>query len=85
MGKISKQGDRYIRALLIHGARASIRATQNKGKEDTAYHRWIHKTIERIGFNKMAVALANKHARMIWALLKYDREINLNDAEQYAA
>lgn len=32
-----------------------------------------------------AVALANKHARMVWALLRYDRKINLNDAEQYVA
>lgn len=85
MGKISKQGDRYIRMLLIHGARASIRATQNKDKQDSAYHRWIHKTVARIGFNKTAVALANKHARMIWAILRHDRDINLNDAAQYAA
>ena len=83
LGSISKQCDRYIRTLLIHGARSAIRATLNQKKMGTTYHRWIHQLVERVGKNKAAVALANKHARMIWALLKHDREVDLNDAMRF--
>jgi len=82
-GGITKKGDRYIRTLLIHGARASINATLNVDKRGTSYHRWIHETVNRIGKNKAAVALANKYARMIWAIMYHDRKINLSDSLQY--
>lgn len=85
LGRISKQGDRYIRTLLIHGARASIRITLKKDKRDTAYHRWMHQLVERVGYNKAAVALANKHARMIWAIMTHANEVDLNHAAQWAA
>lgn len=83
MGKMSKKGDRYVRMLLIHGARAEIRATLKKNKTETAYHRWIQAIVARIGKNKAAVALANKHVRMIWALMKYDRKLDLNFAQTF--
>jgi transposase len=83
LGGISKQGDRYIRTLLIHGARAAITAIMNKGKNETAYHRWIQATVERVGKNKAVVALANKHGRMIWALLRHGRELNLNFSDTF--
>ena len=58
---ISKRGDRYLRTLLIHGARAVMRTHANK---DTPLARWV-KRIERTrGKNKAAVALANKMARV---------------------
>lgn len=63
---ISKRGDRYLRCLLVHGARAAIKAATNK---DDSYSRWIHRLVNRIGVNKAAVAIANKNARMAWALL----------------
>jgi len=85
LGSISKQGDRYLRTLLIHGARSSIRATKKKNSNHTAYHRWINSTVERLGFNKAAVALANKHARMIWAMMVHDRELDLNFSEQFSS
>jgi len=63
---ISKRGDRYLRSLLIHGARAVV--IQAANKED-ALSRWINKTRAARGFNKAVVALANKLARIGWAIL----------------
>jgi transposase len=63
---ISKRGDSYIRSLLIHGARAVVRRVENK--EDSR-SRWIQRLVMTRGKNKAAVALANKNARIIWALL----------------
>ena len=78
LGKISKRGDRYIRTLLIHGARSVVHALARREKDNTAYHRWIRAAVERCGMNKAVVALANKHARMIWAILHHDRQVDLN-------
>lgn len=83
LGGISKQGDRYIRTLLIHGARSSLRMVLQKEEVDTAYHRWCRQLVARVGQNKAVVALANKHARMIWAILSYDRDVDLNYAAQF--
>ena len=63
---ISKRGDKYIRTLLIHGARAAIRWMEGK---DDRRSRWLQSLVARRGKNKAAVALANKNARIIWALL----------------
>lgn len=63
---ISKRGDKYIRMLLIHGARSVI--TWIEGKDDRR-SRWLQSLVARRGKNKAAVALANKNARIIWALL----------------
>jgi transposase len=63
---ISKRGDRYLRTLLIHGARATIRWMEGK---DDRRSRWLQALVARRGKNRAAVALANKNARIIWALL----------------
>lgn len=63
---ISKRGDRYLRKLLIHGGRAVVKTCQNK--EDKR-HLWVKSKKDKIGVNKAAVAVANKNARIIWALL----------------
>ena len=65
---ISKRGDTYLRTLLIHGARAVIRHAENKAEPDS----WIRKLMARRNKNVAAVALANKNARVIWALLTKD-------------
>ncbi len=62
---ISKRGDSYLRTLLIHGARAVIRFAKTKAKPDV----WINKLLDRRNKNVVAVALANKNARIVWALL----------------
>lgn len=83
LGKISKQGDRYLRTLLIHGARSVINASLAKKRCDTTYHRWIAQLVERRGKNNAAVALANKHSRMIWAIMKHDRAVDLHFADTF--
>jgi transposase len=64
---ISKRGDTYLRTLLIHGARAVVRAA---AKKHDAQSRWINALVQRRNANIAAVALANKNARAIWALLR---------------
>mgnify|MGYP006289993805 CR=1 FL=1 len=63
---ISKRGDRYLRTQLIHGARAVV--SRIEGKTD-ALSRWLQRLVATRGKNKAAVALANKNARIAWALL----------------
>ena len=66
---ISKRGDRYLRCLLVHGARAVvIRAA----KKDDALSRWVNRLREQRGINKATVALANKMARIGWAVLAHE-------------
>lgn len=62
---ISKRGNRYIRTLLIHGARAVLRTCQHKQDKLSL---WLQALVKRRGFNVAAVALANKNARILWAL-----------------
>ena len=63
---ISKRGDRHLRTLLIHGARAVIHRKKNgEGKEA----RWLRELIARRGVNRATVALANKMARRAWVVL----------------
>jgi transposase len=63
---ISKRGDRYLRTLLIHGARSVL--IRVSGKHD-ARSRWLQELIARRGYNRACVALANKNARIIQVLL----------------
>lgn len=63
---ISKRGNAYLRTLLIHGARAVVRTCGNK---KDARSQWILSKKLGAGENKAAVALANKNARIIWAVL----------------
>jgi transposase len=62
---ITKRGDRYLRTLLIHGARAVL---QRSGEKTDARSRWLNGVEARRGHNVAAVALANKNARILWAL-----------------
>ena len=71
MKGISKRGDRYVRMLLVHGARVVLRHAR---KRSDGYNRWIIRLAERRGYNKACVALANKNVRMCFAMLKKFRE-----------
>ena len=71
---ISKRGDRYLRYLLIHGARAVVQ--RSDGKDDPR-SRWLNGVKTRRGANKAAVALANKNARTLWALLRNQTEFDM--------
>jgi transposase len=68
---ISKRGDVYLRTLLVHGARATLRWVDTKSDDRS---RWVRALIARRGKNRAAVALANKNARIVWALLVYHQE-----------
>ena len=67
---ISKRGDTYLRTLLIHGARAVVRVSERKTDTDT----WLKRLRARRHKNVVAVALANKNARTVWALLAHGRD-----------
>lgn len=68
---ISKRGDVYIRSLLIHGGRTIVR---HVGAKDDKRSDWIRDLKERRGANRAAVAIANRNARIIWALLAKNEE-----------
>jgi transposase len=65
---ISKRGDTYLRTLLIHGGRTVVRVAH---KHQDRRHRWISDLVQRRGKNVSAVAVANKNARIAWALLTH--------------
>ncbi|MDA8150032.1 MAG: IS110 family transposase [Nitrospiraceae bacterium] len=75
---ISKRGDTYLRTLLIHGGRAVVRSVQNLasgGQELRGRNAWIADLVLRCGKNRAAVAVANKNARILWALLTKDEAV----------
>ena len=74
---ISKRGDSYLRTLLIQGARAVLRVVDQK---DDPRSRWLQNLCSRRNKNIAAVALANKNARIIWALLTKETDF-LPDGE----
>lgn len=63
---ISKRGDRYVRTLLIHGGRTVIKYAHH---QKTKRQQQITKKVERRGINRTAVAIANKNARIAWAVM----------------
>jgi len=67
---MSKRGDSYLRTLLIHGARAVIYRAGQKLESCS----WINGVVNRRNKNVAAVALANKNARIVWALLAHERQ-----------
>jgi transposase len=67
---MSKRGDVYLRTLLIHGTRSLLR---HLARQSDATRGWIEQLVARRNPNIAAVALANKNARIVWALLAKDR------------
>lgn len=76
---MSKRGDVYLRTLLIHGARAVITRARSRRTSSPAAG-WLGRLIDRRNVNVATVALANKNARVVWALLARDREFHANYA-----
>ena len=70
LGRISKRGDGYIRHLLVHGARTVLRWRRAK---PVARPGWTDQLLARRPTNVVLVAMANKTARVAWALLRYER------------
>lgn len=73
LGRITKRGDDYLRRLLIQGAWSVIASA--KGREDRL-SRWALELIERRGKHKAVVAVANKLARIIWAMVRHESAYN---------
>ena len=82
LGRISKQGDAYLRTLLIHGARSALTAAQLRqrtGRPISRIQQWaVGKCTELRHSNQAAVALANKLARIVWAVWRYERDFDGN-------
>jgi transposase len=68
---ISKRGDAYLRTLMIHGARAAVRVVD---RDRSPTGQWIRDVSKRRPKNVVVVARANKHARIVWALLAHGRD-----------
>lgn len=88
LGAISKQGDPYLRMLLIHGARSALNAAARRANAEKPLSRLQAWSLERASAahrNKAAVALANKIARIAWAVWRYERVFDGNHAAKAAA
>jgi transposase len=73
---ISKRGNPYVRKLLIHGARSCL---LHLDRDQHALGRWLNRLVQRVHRNKAVVALANKIARMAWAVLTRSGALYLRD------
>ena len=78
---MSKRGDTYLRNLLIHGARSIIYRAEQKPSTCS----WINGVVNRRNKNVAAVALANKNARIVWALLADERHYEAGYVRQMAS
>jgi transposase len=79
---ITKRGDRYLRTLLIHGARSSLRWS---GTKTDSYSRWAARIRAERGPNVAAVAMANKNARILWALLNRGDRFRSDNSHRVAS
>ena len=66
LGGITKRGDMYLRMLLIQGAKSAVMTAE---KRDDPISQWVYRLREMSGWQKAAVALANKNARILWAVM----------------
>ena len=66
LGRITKRGDDYLRTLLIQGAKAAL---MSAGKRQDPTSRWLVQLVARVGWQKACVAMANKNARILWAVM----------------
>jgi transposase len=72
LGTISKRGDTYLRCLLTQGARSVLLAAHRTRRGPTRLQQWALAVQARRGQNKATVAVANKLARIVWAVWKHD-------------
>jgi transposase len=82
LGRITRHGDRYVRTLLVHGARAYLRFVDKKTDAKSA---WARRLKERRHVNVATVALAAKHARIAWAILAHGTDYRPAGPEVAAA
>lgn len=75
LGRITKAGDRYLRSLLVMGARAILSGLRDK---QDRFSRWARSLVERRGYWRAVVAIAAKNARLAWAVLKFGEDFRLH-------
>jgi transposase len=82
LGRISKRGDKYLRMLLVHGARSVLARIKSPKRDQnepiSRLQQWALQLEQRVGHNKAAVALANKMARIMWASWMHERDFSGN-------
>ena len=79
---ITKRGNRYLRTLLIHGGRSAVYAARRRHDPRS---RWLNRLRETSCYNVAAVALANKNARVAWAMLRYGEDYRARRAHRQSA
>ncbi len=75
LGRITKRGDDYLRTLLIQGAKSAV---MSAGKRDDPTSRWLVQLTARVGWQKACVAMANKNARILWAVMTREQGFDAN-------
>lgn len=81
LGRISRRGDNYLRGLLVQGARSALQAAlRARPERRNRLAAWMVATHQRIGYHKTLVAIANKHARLLWVLLTRDEPLRAHAA-----
>jgi transposase len=75
LGGISKRGDDYLRTLLIQAAKSAVMTAHKRSDRLSC---WVQQLKARVGWQKAVVALANKHARILWAVLTKGRAFDPN-------
>jgi transposase len=71
LGRISKRGSKYLRTLLIQAAKVLLMRPHNWARY--SFGAWLATASQRLHRNKLAVALANKLARIAWSVLRHDK------------
>ena len=85
LGVIAKRGDTYLRGLLTQGARSAMQAALHKPLEKRSrLEHWIVALHGRVGYHKTLVAIANKHVRILWALLAQGEAYDPNAWQRHA-
>ena len=85
LGKITKRGDTYLRGLLTQGARSTLNAALARAPDKRSHlEHWIVALRQRVGYHKSLVAIANKHARICWAMLARAESYHPNSWQRHA-
>ena len=85
LGSISKRGDTYLRGLLTQGARSTLQSALGRSPDQRSHlQHWIVALHARVGYHKTLVAIANKHVRIIWAILAKGEHYDPNAWQRHA-
>ena len=78
LGRTTRRGDAYLRSLLVQGAKSTLQvALRQTTDKASRLQQWIVQMYARVGYHKTLVAIANKHARMMWAILAKNEDYDV--------